>query len=156
MEEIRGATRRALDNLVQLAIDEEVNFVLIAGDLYDGDWRDHNTGLYFVSRVVKLRDAGIPVFAISGNHDAASKMTKSLRIPPNPDGTAVMFSHRKPERIVLDQLDVAIHGQGFATATVSESVIASYPEALAGRYDIRHLTHIAGRSGRRADRLQSC
>ena len=30
VEEIRGATRRALDNLVQLAIDEEVNFVIIA------------------------------------------------------------------------------------------------------------------------------
>ncbi len=47
VDEIRGATRRALDNLVQLAIDEQVKFVLIAGDLYDGNWRDHNTGLYF-------------------------------------------------------------------------------------------------------------
>jgi len=34
VEEIRGATRRAFENLVQLAMDEEVQFVLLAGDLY--------------------------------------------------------------------------------------------------------------------------
>ena len=38
VEEIRGAARRAFENLIQLAIDEEVAFILLAGDLYDGDW----------------------------------------------------------------------------------------------------------------------
>ena len=54
-EEIRGATRRALENLVKLAIEREVDFVLIAGDLYDGDWKDHNTGLFFVKQMSRLR-----------------------------------------------------------------------------------------------------
>ena len=58
--ELRQATRRALENLVGLAISEEVAFVLIAGDLYDGDWKDYNTGLYFTSQMTKLREAGIP------------------------------------------------------------------------------------------------
>ena len=40
VEEIRSATRHAFDNLVELAIDEEVGCVLLAGDLYDGDWKD--------------------------------------------------------------------------------------------------------------------
>ena len=48
VDEIRSATRRAFDNLIEFAIDEEVNFVLLAGDLYDGDWKDYNTGLYFI------------------------------------------------------------------------------------------------------------
>ena len=47
VDEIRSATRRAFDNLIELAIDEKVAFVLLAGDLYDGDWKDYNTGLYF-------------------------------------------------------------------------------------------------------------
>jgi hypothetical protein len=47
VKEIRSATRRAFDNLIELAIDEGVAFVLLAGDLYDGDWKDYNTGLYF-------------------------------------------------------------------------------------------------------------
>ena len=37
--ELRGATRRDIGNLVDLAIEEAVDFVVIAGDLYDGDWK---------------------------------------------------------------------------------------------------------------------
>jgi DNA repair exonuclease SbcCD nuclease subunit len=81
VEELRGATRRALENLVELAIERELDFVLIAGDLYDGDWKDHNTGLFFVDRMNRLREAAIPVVIISGNHDAANRMTRSLRRP---------------------------------------------------------------------------
>ena len=47
VDEMRSATRRAFDNLIELAIDESVAFVLLAGDLYDGDWKDYNTGLFF-------------------------------------------------------------------------------------------------------------
>ncbi|MDX1487962.1 MAG: DNA repair exonuclease, partial [Acidiferrobacterales bacterium] len=93
VEEIRGATRRALENLVDLAIEREVDFVLIAGDLYDGDWKDHNTGLFFVAQMRRLREAGIPVVMISGNHDAANKMTKSLRLPDNVE----LLSHARPQ-----------------------------------------------------------
>ena len=66
--------RRALEGLVQSAITRQVAFVLLAGDIYDGDWRDYNTGLYFVSQMARLRDAGIPVFLVTGNHDAANRM----------------------------------------------------------------------------------
>ncbi|MEG3071548.1 MAG: metallophosphoesterase [Candidatus Syntrophopropionicum ammoniitolerans] len=45
-----GATRQAFRNLVLLALEEKVDFVLIAGDLYDGDWRDYNTGLFLLPR----------------------------------------------------------------------------------------------------------
>ena len=80
-EEIRGATRRALINLVQLAIDERAAFMIIAGDLYDGDWRDYNTGLFFVKEMSRLREANIPVVIAAGNHDAASRITRDLRLP---------------------------------------------------------------------------
>lgn len=78
VEQIRGAARRAFDNLIELAIEEEAAFVLLAGDLYDGDWKDYNTGIYFVNRMGRLRDAGIPVFMVSGNHDAASQISPRL------------------------------------------------------------------------------
>ncbi|EEF26014.1 conserved hypothetical protein, partial [Ricinus communis] len=40
---LRNSTREAFSSLVATAIDESVDFVVIAGDLYDGTWRDHNT-----------------------------------------------------------------------------------------------------------------
>ena len=51
-------------------MDEQVDFVLIAGDLYDGDWKDFRTGLFFVEQMARLKASGIPVFLIAGNHDA--------------------------------------------------------------------------------------
>jgi DNA repair protein SbcD/Mre11 len=143
-DEIRQASRRALANLVQLAIDQSVAFVLIAGDLYDGDWKDHRTGLFFVSQMVKLREAGIPVFLIAGNHDAANKMTRSLPLPEN----VRMLSHKKPETVRLDDPGVAIHGQSFATAAVMEDLSLGYPAAAPGMLNIGLLhTSATGREG---------
>ena len=48
---IRTATRQAFDNLISEAVDQKVDFVVIAGDLYDGDWRDYQTGLFFVRQM---------------------------------------------------------------------------------------------------------
>ena len=124
VDEIRGATRHAFDNLVALAIEEEVSFILLAGDLYDGDWKDYNTGLYFVDRMAQLRDAGIKAFIIAGNHDAASQITRHLRLPDN----VTTFSTRHPQRVVLDDLGVAIHGQGFANRVVTEDLSQEYPK----------------------------
>ena len=62
VEEIRGATRRALENLVNLAIEEKVSFVLFAGDIYDGDWPDINTGFFFIKQMSRLQNEGIKVF----------------------------------------------------------------------------------------------
>lgn len=124
VEEIRSATRRAFDNLIELAIDEQVAFVLLVGDLYDGDWKDYNTGLYFIERMGRLRAASIRVFIVAGNHDAASQITKHLRLPDN----VTLFSTRKPERVVLDDLGVSICGQGFATRAVTDDISQGYPQ----------------------------
>ncbi len=136
VDEVRGASRRALENLVRLAIDQQVDFVLVAGDLYDGDWPDHNTGLFFAKQVTKLRDAGIAVYLITGNHDAASKMTRSLVLPKNPDGSAVRISSHAVETIELDKLGVVIHGRGFDNPKMPDRIIDQYPMGLAGVFNI--------------------
>ena len=89
--EIRGATRRAFDNCIELAIEEEVDFLLIVGDLYDVDWKDYNTGLFFASRMGRLNRAGIAVFIVSGNHDAANQITRTMPLPDN----VTLFSSKK-------------------------------------------------------------
>ena len=62
VDALRGATRDALANLVDLAVSREVDFVVIAGDVFDGDWRDMNTGLFFNAQMRRLERAGIPVY----------------------------------------------------------------------------------------------
>lgn len=135
VDAIRAASRRSLENLVQLALDREVDFVLIAGDLYDGDWKDHNTGLFFVRQMSRLRAAGIPVIAIAGNHDAASRMSKKLTWPENVE----WLPHKRPgtaRHPKLESLGVSVHGQSFATAEVNEKLVLEYPPAVSHRYNI--------------------
>ena len=146
-EEIRGATRRAFENLIQLAIDEEVAFVLLAGDLYDGDWKDYNTGLFFTRQMSQLQDAGVRVYVVAGNHDAASQITKTLRPPAN----VHVFATRAPEIVLLEKLGVAIHGQGFPTRAVTEDLTRRYPLAVPDLFNIGLLhTSLDGRPGHEA------
>lgn len=127
---IRGATRRALENLVELAIREKVDVVVIAGDLYDGDWKDFNTGMFFVRQMAKLHDAGIRVYLIAGNHDAASTMTRRLRLPTNPEGDTMMLSHEQSETRRVDDLGLAIHGRSFANQFEQSNLIPDYPRPI--------------------------
>lgn len=144
VDELRQATRQALNNLVALAITEKVDFVLISGDLYDGDWKDYNTGLYFVSQMSKLREAHIPVYIISGNHDAASKITRTIRFP---EGTHV-FPKNEPSTLIVKNLDVAIHGQSFASPAVTQNLSLNYPAPIPGNFNIGMLhTCATGREG---------
>lgn len=124
VSEVRSATRRAFDNLIELSIDEQVAFILLSGDLYDGDWKDYNTGLYFVQRMARLEEVGIRVFIVAGNHDAASQITKQLRLPSN----VTLFSTKKPELVILDEFGVAICGQGYPTRSTTEDLSQAYPQ----------------------------
>jgi DNA repair exonuclease SbcCD nuclease subunit len=144
VEEIRGATRKALQNLVELAAAEKVDFILIAGDLYDGDWKDFNTGLFLYSQMARLRDEGIRVFIISGNHDAASQITKHLRLHEN----VKYLSVRNPETVIIEELDLAIHGQGYPVRAVTEDMTGAYPLASPYHFNIGLLhTSLDGRQG---------
>jgi len=144
VDALRGATRRALENLVNLAMDRAVAFVLIAGDLYDGDWKDYNTGLLFTAQMRRLREAGIPVFLTAGNHDAASRITRTLRLPEG----VHLFSSESPETLRLEGLDAAVHGQSFATPAVRRDLAAGFPEPVPGCFNIGLLhTCATGREG---------
>ncbi|RTZ47791.1 DNA repair exonuclease [Candidimonas sp. SYP-B2681] len=132
VEMLRTATRDAFSNLIGLAIDEEVDFMVIAGDLYDGNWKDHNTGLYFAKEMGRMKKAGIPVYLLYGNHDAQSEMTKKLLLPDN----VYLFDSRSPTTFRLNHLGVALHGRSFKDAATVENLAAAYPDPVPGMVNI--------------------
>lgn len=143
VEKIRGATRRALENLVQLALEKEVDFILIAGDLYDGDQKDYDTALFFNRQMQRLLERRIPVFTIRGNHDAGSVITRTLTSPENVQA----YPLKRAATVLHPTLPVAIHGQGFANASVQENLAVEYPAAQPDRFNIGLLhTSLAGSS----------
>ncbi|MFW5875239.1 MAG: metallophosphoesterase family protein [Myxococcota bacterium] len=144
VERIRGATRRAMENLVELCIDEDVAFLLLAGDVYDGDWKDYSTGLFFSTQMSRLREAGVRVFLIRGNHDAQSQIAKHLHLPDN----VIELSTREPQTKRIESLGVAVHGQGFKRREVTEDLAAQYPAAEPDAFNVGLLhTALGGRVG---------
>jgi len=142
--EVRGATRLALANVVDLAIAERVNFVLIAGDLCDGDWKDYGTGLFLNAQFSKLRDHGIPVVTIRGNHDAANHMVRQLRPPEN----VLELSIDSAESRELKDCNVVVHGRGYRDRAERGNMAAAYPPSWSGHYNIGLLhTSATGRDG---------
>lgn len=143
VDEIRGASRRAFDNLISCALAEKVAFVLIAGDLFDGDWKDFNTALFFVNRMGQLQRAGIEVFIIKGNHDAVSQISKTIPLPAN----VHVFPAEKPTTFSLEHLNVFLHGQSYSGRVVGNLAIG-YPKAIASACNIGLLhTSLTGREG---------
>lgn len=130
--EIRGSTRRALDRLVETALTEKVDFVVLAGDLYDGTWQDVGTGLYMVRALSRLVQAGIRVVTLSGNHDAQSVIARELPLPDGIDH----FSYDAPQTLHWPELGVALHGQSFRDRHVTQDMTRSYPGPVAGCFNI--------------------
>lgn len=144
VEELRMATRTALGNLVDTAIAEEVTLVLLAGDIFDGDWPDYGTGLHFAKEMGRLNEAGIPVVMVSGNHDAASKLTRSLPLPEN----VTLLDTKAPESITFEKLGIAVHGQSYATVDLRENLAAGFPAPITDYFNIGLLhTAAEGRPG---------
>ena len=141
VSEIRNATRRAFEKILDAAVTERVDFLIIAGDLYDTGLKSFESALFFNKQMARLKDAGIDVYLIYGNHDAASKLIKQLRPPCN----VHIFRASEPQTFTNDELRVAIHGQSFATPEVIEDLAAKYPSPVPGFFNIGVLhTNLAG------------
>ena len=136
---IDGATRRTLSRLVDVCIDESVDALIIAGDLYDGRQKSIKTGAALSSEMRRLAASDIPVFLIKGNHDARSELTRDLQLPDNVhyfDGRGTPFE--------LGDY-AAIHGVSFAKPHCHDSLYPKYRPATADRYNIGIMhTSLAG------------
>jgi exonuclease SbcD len=123
------STREAFSNLVDAAITHEVDFLLIAGDLYDTEHKDYETGLFFAR---EMRRLGRPCVMIHGNHDSASQITRSLQAPPN----VRILASDAPDRVGFAEIGVVIHGQSFAGRAETEDMAANYGSKVEGAFNI--------------------
>lgn len=141
-ERFAAAGRDAFTALIDSAIESSVDFMVIAGDVYDGAWRDNSVGLFFNREIARLSRAAIPVYFLRGNHDAESIVTRTIAMPEG----VHEFSTRQPETFTIDALKVALHGQGFADRVANDNLVLSYPPAVAGHFNIGVLhTSLSGR-----------
>jgi DNA repair exonuclease SbcCD nuclease subunit len=144
LERLTRASRDALRALIDLALEQDVAFVLIAGDLWDSAWRDYATCLFLCRQLARLKEKTIPVFVIRGNHDAHVQGPYGRSLPD----PVIEFSAERPQTHLLDRFGVAVHGQSFSRTAVSENLARGYPDALPGYFNIGLLhSSLDGREG---------
>jgi exonuclease SbcD len=151
---IGNATRRAFLRIVELCLDERVDALLLAGDLYDGDQTSMKTARFLAEQIGRLHEAGIRVFVIRGNHDALSRITKELTLP---DSVKVFGGRAEAIEVgpVNGGFPVVVHGLSFAQPHAPESLIPKYKAPIDGAVNIGILhTSLAGAPGH--DRYAPC
>lgn len=80
---IQESTFQSLERITTVAIKEAVDFVLIAGDIYDSEDQSVRAQARFAKEMKRLEAANIPVFMIHGNHDFIEKHKEKLELPSN-------------------------------------------------------------------------
>lgn len=74
---------KSFTRLCQTALKNEVDFVLLAGDVFDREARSVFAVKFFVDQCQLLADAGIPVYVIAGNHDPLDSRIDIFEFPEN-------------------------------------------------------------------------
>ena len=78
LKAIPDAYRRIVDT----AIEKQVDFVVVAGDIFDDSRPSYADFSLFVSGLERLNDAGIPVYFVTGNHDPFTSWDNSFSALP--------------------------------------------------------------------------
>ncbi|MEM8852113.1 MAG: DNA repair exonuclease [Pseudomonadota bacterium] len=127
---VAGAARRAFSDLIGIAIERSVDAVFIAGDLWDGDWRDLSAGLFLQEEAARLKAHGIALVAILGNHDAQSVVTSRIKHLD----AVTLLSADAPQSVDIG--GAVVHGQSYDRPDVQANLAASYPDPYPGRINI--------------------
>ncbi len=140
---VRMASRVALENMVRYCLDEDVQALLIAGDLYDGQERSAKTAAYFATQMQRLGAAGIQVFYIKGNHDAENPISGEIALPDN-----VHVFDGRGGKARLGETDIWIHGVSFRDKHAPDSLLAKYPPPVPSAINIAMMhTSLSGAVG---------
>ena len=132
---IGGATRQAFENVIELCLEERVDALMIAGDLYDGGQTSMKTALFLAAQLKRLDDAGIRTFVVRGNHDAESKIELEPVLPE-----CVKVFGDQGEAVEIERprgaIPVAVHGVSFAKQHAPDSLVPKFEPSVDGAFNI--------------------
>ncbi|MBM4273255.1 MAG: DNA repair exonuclease [Deltaproteobacteria bacterium] len=124
---LRDATFRAFDNVIDLALDEKVDFIIVAGDVYDAADRSLRAQTRFRDALGRAAAAGISCFVAHGNHDPLSGWEAGLEMAAG----VHRFGGDAVERFVVERRGeplAAIYGISYPVGEVRENLVPHFPQ----------------------------
>lgn len=128
-QELADATFNAFENIINLCIEEKVDFLLISGDVYDNQDKSLRAQLKFIDGLGRLSKEGIQTYVVHGNHDPSNGWASNLEIPMN----VHVFGGRKVHKHIFqkDGEDLAeIYGFSYHRRDITDSVIPEFEEKV--------------------------
>lgn len=132
---LRTAVLNAVTRMVDLCLEEKVDFVVLAGDIYDSNRTTLWTQRFLREQLLRLADAGISVYIIHGNHDPMGAQSFNLPWPEN----VHRFSSSEPESVVVvkDGVEIAqIVGMSYQSADEPRDLSEVYVPSETAPYTI--------------------
>lgn len=119
------APYRALGAIVDLCVRERVDFLVIAGDVYNSAERPIRPQLALMDAARALEDVGVRIFVAHGNHDPAADAPALVGLP----GNVHVFAHARVDRVVVEcdgEPLCAVYGRSFARREVKDNLARSF------------------------------
>ncbi|MGE7767977.1 metallophosphoesterase family protein [Peribacillus sp. NPDC096540] len=134
LRELRESPFKAFQKMINEAIFHQVNFIVLSGDLFDGENRSLRTQVRFRSEMEKLQQHQIPAFIIHGNHDHLSGSWVKVELP----GNVHVFSGQTEAKLFQKSDGTSVHLYGFSYPRrhVTERMIETYIKAEGADYHI--------------------
>jgi len=143
---LRDASLHAFEAIVELALEREVDFVLFAGDIYDGSERGVRAQFEFLDGLKRLNTAGIRSFIVHGNHDPldtgwsaiSNSWPELVTIFP---ALGALEEQAKIVRVVRDGVQIAtVQGVSFAERATTTNLTTAYhrPEGAGVHIGLLH------------------
>lgn len=126
LAELRESTFAAYEKMIQHAERTTPDFVLIVGDIYDGEDRSLRAQLRFVKGLERLKQAEIPVFISHGNHDHLGGKWTRFQLP---DNVKIFGPEVETAELVVRGQRIRIHGFSYKERHIKEAMIERFPES---------------------------
>ncbi|WNS76756.1 DNA repair exonuclease [Bacillus sp. DTU_2020_1000418_1_SI_GHA_SEK_038] len=130
---LQDSTFDALKTVVDNALIHQVDFVIIAGDLFDGENRSIRAQIKFRKEMERLAEKNIPIYVVHGNHDHLDGNWTHLNMPNN----VHVFSHEvEALRFVKDEVSVHLYGFSYPRRHVYDRMISHYKKKQGADFHI--------------------
>ncbi|WP_041605829.1 metallophosphoesterase family protein [Halothermothrix orenii] len=125
-EIVKKATYKAFSRICNHAIEFEVDFVVLSGDIFDRESKSVVAMKHFIGECKRLNEKGIPVYLIAGNHDPLREQVNIMDLPPD----VFIFSGDEVEKedFISDdgRILARLIGQSYKSRALSEKIHLQY------------------------------
>ena len=128
-DRLKQASRDTFVEIVDLAISEQVDALVLAGDIFDNGYPDLKSRAFLIAQLARASDASVPTVLIRGNHDALLDHNAHGDLGPN-----IHLLHKGASTVIIG--DAAFHGLSFDAVHMAKSFLPDYPRPEPGKRNI--------------------